>query len=298
MRLKASMVILAGGLVALSASAAVVRHPDGADLVPTGRGYGRPTAEAPSGTPTLATRATGISFHGGPVMTGTPTLYYIFYGTWTSAATSILSDFATNLGGSPYEKINSTYTGVTGNLTYGGSTTDSYSHGTSVSDSGIIAIVSSAISSGHLPKSTNAVYLVVTSADVNETSGFCTQYCGWHDHTTISGSDIKYGFIGNTDRCPSSCEGFPNNAPNGNTGADGSVSIVAHEQEEAISDPDLNAWFDSRGNENADKCAYNYGTTYTAANGAKANVHLGSRDFLIQQNWKNAGSGGCVQHYP
>jgi len=40
--------------------------------------------------------------------------------------------------------------------------------------------------------------------------------------------------------------------------------------------------------ENADKCAWKFGTTYTTANGQKANMKLGARDFLIQQNWVNA----------
>jgi hypothetical protein len=294
MRIKVSTVVLAGGLLALAANAAVVRHDSGTDLVPSGKGFGVRSTEQ-NATPQLSTRAIGISWHGGPVMTGTPTLYYIFYGTWSSTAKTILTSFASTLGGSPYELVNSTYTGVTGNLSYGGSTSPGYSLGTSLSDSSIRSLVSTAISTGALPKNSNGVYLVLTSADVNETSGFCTQYCGWHTHATISSSDIKYGFVGNTDRCPSACEGFPNNAPNGNTGADGSASIIAHEQEEAISDPDLNAWFDSQGRENADKCAYNYGTTYTAPNGAKANVHLGTRDFLIQQNW-NANTGRCALH--
>jgi hypothetical protein len=34
---------------------------------------------------------------------------------------------------------------------------------------------------------------------VTATSGFCTQYCGWHDHTAVSGSDIKYAFVGNAE---------------------------------------------------------------------------------------------------
>ena len=139
---------------------------------------------------------------------------------------------------------------------------------------------------------------MLTSSDVNETSGFCTQYCGWHDHATISGSDIKYGFVGNPDRCPSSCESYSSNTPNGNAGADGMASIISHESDEAVTDPDLNAWYDTRGYENADKCAWTFGTTYHTSNGAVANVHLGSRDFLIQRNWKNAGSGGCVLSYP
>jgi hypothetical protein len=75
------------------------------------------------------------------------------------------------------------------------------------------------------------------------------------------------------------------------------VSIVAHELEEAVSDPDLNAWFDTRGQENADKCAWTFGTTYTTSNGSQANMNLGGHDYLVQQNWVNAGSGYCALSY-
>lgn len=245
---------------------------------------------------------TGINYHGGPVMLGTVNAYYIWYGNWSgNSATNILTDFASNIGGSSYEAINATYfdgsnNHVSGNVHYAGSTTDSYSQGTSLTDAQIQTVVSSAISAGKLPKDTNGIYFVLTSSDVTASSGFCSQYCGWHTHGTIGGSDIKYSFVGNPDRCPSSCE-QQTTGPNGNAGADGMASIIAHEMEEAISDPDLNAWYDRRGAENADKCAWTFGTTYSSG-GALANIHLGSRDFLIQQNWVNAGSGGCAMHYP
>ncbi|PYT19407.1 MAG: hypothetical protein DMG59_00390, partial [Acidobacteria bacterium] len=82
-----------------------------------------------------------------------------------------------------------------------------------------------------------------------------------------------------------------------NAGADGMASIIAHELEEATTDPDLNAWYDVRGYENADKCAWTFGTTYATANGSTANMHLGTRDFLIQRNWVNAAGGYCAKSY-
>ena len=106
---------------------------------------------------------------------------------------------------------------------------------------------SSAITGGRLPKDTNGVYFVLTSADVTAISGFCTQYCGWHTHGTIAGTDIKYSFVGNPDRCPSRRAAAQTTGPNGNAGADGMASIIAHELEEAVTDPDLNAWYDRRG---------------------------------------------------
>jgi hypothetical protein len=103
--------------------------------------------------------------------------------------------------------------------------------------------------------------------------------------------------VGNPDRCPSACSA-QTTGPNGNAGADGMVSILAHELEEAVTDPDLNAWYDSRGMENADKCAWKFGASYTTGNGAMANIKLGGVDFLIQQNWVNASGGYCALSYP
>ena len=272
------------------------------ELVPTGKGWGqRPDSWAAPGK--AKPTGTGINYHGGPVMLGTTNVYYIWYGNWgTNTAKTILQDFATNIGGSPYYNINTTYYDgsnrhVSNSVHFAGSTDDNYSQGTALSDAQIKSVVQNKITSGALPLDANAVYFVLTSADVNATSGFCTQYCGWHTHGTINGADIKYSFVGNPDRCLSSCAA-QSVGPNGNAGADGMASIIAHELEEAVSDPDLNAWYDTRGMENADKCAWTFGTTQTASNGAKYNMKLGTRNYLVQRNWVNAGSGSCALAYP
>jgi hypothetical protein len=232
-------------------------------------------------------------------MLGTTNVYYIWYGNWAgNTATSILPDLISGLSGSPYYNINTTYyngsnVAVTNSTLLKKSVTDNYSRGTALADADITAIVSGAISNGSLPVDANAVYFVLTSADVTETSGFCTSYCGWHTHGTISGQDIKYSFVGNPDQCPTACEA-QTIGPNGNAGADGMASVISHELEEAVTDPDLNAWYDTTGKENADKCAWKFGTTYTTSNGALANMKLGARDFLIQQNWLNDAGGLCT----
>ncbi|HSQ80866.1 MAG TPA: hypothetical protein VLU54_06975 [Casimicrobiaceae bacterium] len=297
--------------IATSAWAGSVRPPAaGDDLVPTGKGWGeRPAPGTDNASATGQARAArpqktsnGIGYHGGPVLNGSTTnVYYIWYGNWSgNSAVTILSDLGNTLGGSPYFNINTTYydgsnNHVKNSVTLSGSKNDSYSQGTSLSDAQIQTVVANAITGG-LPKDPNAVYFVLTSADVTASSGFCTQYCGWHTHATIGGTDIKYSFVGNPDRCPSACEA-QTTGPNGNAGADGMASIIAHELEEAVTDPDLNAWYDSRGYENADKCAWTFGTESTASNGAKYNVTLGSRQYLIQQNWVNASGGYCSMQY-
>jgi hypothetical protein len=134
---------------------------------------------------------------------------------------------------------------------------------------------------------------VLTSADVSETSGFLTQYCGWHYHGLLNSKDVKYSFVGDASRNLAVCAQQTTASPNGNPAADAMASVVAHELEETTTDPDLNAWYDSRGYENADKCAWTFGTTYNV-NGAKANMKLGGRDYLIQRNWVNASGGFCA----
>jgi len=295
-----ALLILACCFLAIAAQAQTVRG-NSQDLVPTGKGYGvhHAQGQAKGGNHGGGGGGNGIFYHGGPVLTNGVNVYYIWYGNWSgNSAVNILTDLANGIGGSSYFNINTTYydgnnVPVLNSVTYQGSTNDSYSHGTALSDSAIQAIVSGAISGG-LPKDPNAVYFVLTSADVNETSGFCTSYCGWHTHGTIGGTDIKYSFIGNPDRCPSACS--VGEAPNGNAGADGMASIISHELEEATTDPDLNAWYDRRGYENADKCAWTFGTTY-GPSGSQYNMTFGGRDWLIQQNWVNASGGYCAVSY-
>jgi hypothetical protein len=301
----AAIALLAFG----TAQAGTVRTDEGSVYKPTGKGYGEldnsPGAAArEKAALTRSGSSNGIFYHGGPLLNSSngTNVYYIWYGNWSgNSATSILPALASNIGGSPYFNINTTYYDgsnkkVTNAVHYLQATSDNYSQGTALSDAQVASVVSSAITSGRLPKDTNAVYFVLTSSDVNETSGFCTQYCGWHSNTSVSGSTIKYAFIGNPDRCPSSCAA-QTTSPNNNAGADGMASIISHELEEAVTDALGTAWYDRRGNENADKCAWTFGTEKTASNGSKYNMTLGGYNFLIQQNWVNAGGGYCALSY-
>ena len=297
-------VALAGALVfAIAASAAGVIQ---GGMVPTGKGGGvfNPNAPPPAGGP-VASRVTQIQYHGGPVMLGTTHIYYIWYGNWSgNSAQTVLDYFASHLGGTSYWNMFTTYyqnpgaVHMSNSLTLGGDAFDSYSQGSNIDDNGVFAVVTNALGNGSVPLDSHGIYFVLTSADVNEVTGFCTQYCGWHTDGNYNGNDIKFAFVGNPDACPSSCEFIVGNAPNGNAGADGMASIIAHETAESATDPDLNAWYFASGNENGDQCAWTFGTTFSC-NGGTANINLGSRCYLIQRDWKNTGStSACVMHYP
>lgn len=273
------------------------------DTQPTGKGGG--TFPIGFGRPNplkFHSGYNGINYHEGAVLSNGVSVYFIWYGNWDgNTAPVILQDFITNLGGSPYFNINTTYFDKNHNFVknevhYAGSVIDNYSHGADLDDNDITDIVRTAFANG-LPVDENAVYFVLTSTDVFEDTGFCWYYCGWHNFSTINDHNIKFSFVGNPEQCLDGCAA-QSIGPNDNAGADGMASVIAHELEEATTDPNLDAWYDTHGAENADKCAWTFGITYTTANGAQANMNLGGRDYMIQRNWVNNDSiDGCALSY-
>jgi len=172
----------------------------------------------------------------------------IWYGNWAGlnpGAKPILTDWAQSIGNSPYFNINTTYGDTTANVSgavaYGSSidVPDS-TFGTSLSDSSISSIVSYSVSHG-LPTDTNGLYVVLTAQGIAETSGFLTQYRGWHTYGTFISSSLKYSFVGDAGTS-SGCSVQFGNIPNGDPSADAMVSVMAHELEETATDPSLNAW--------------------------------------------------------
>ena len=235
---------------------------------------------AKSGAGLDATAPANITYHGGPVI-NKPVLYLIWYGSWTgNNATTIVTNFVKYYGQSPWWTLNRGYNN-TSPITYGKSTTDNYSQGTNLTNTAIYNIVIRAITMGRLPNNVNGVYLVLTSSDCNQTS-FCTSACAWH----TSYGTLKYGWVGNPEvLCPYACS-IQSISPNGNLGADAMISLIAHESAETVSDPNISAWYDANGDENADKCIWTYGTTYTVSNGALANMKINGYNYLVQQLWK------------
>jgi hypothetical protein len=255
---------------------------------------------------------TQLDYQGGDVMAAPKKVFYIWYGTWTpiSSTVTILEDFAKNLGGSPYFNINTGYSDngggrVSNAVTFGGSVFVGAPFGNALTNSDIRNVVQLELDIGFLPVDPNAVYFVMTSSEVSESgsqSNFCSggpkPFCAWHTAGTIDSSDIKYAFVGSPLRCPSTCGwgALGITGPNGNQEADGMVTAMVHELEESATDPDLDAWTDTDQTENGDLCNFFPGPTYAAGGGA-ANVHLGARDYLIQQNWVNTPFGGCDMRF-
>lgn len=276
-----------------------------------GVGFARPRAGS----------GTGISYHGGPVLTAGTNVAAIYWagatvysggptpGTTGSGAAdgSLIGFFLRNLGPSRYFNINATYTNGSGvaianlvSYTQFWANYASAPSGTqSVSDGQMVAMLQSGFTGGQLTYDPNTLYLIFTSGAVNLGGGFGTQYCAYHTHgtVTINGASrtVLYAAMPYDAAYPSACT--VNATPNGDFGADAEVNTLAHEIEETSTDMMGNAWFDTRGYENADKCAWTFGSTF-AAGGSVANIVVGGKNFMVQQNWVNAGSGGCIQQWP
>ncbi|HET6763014.1 MAG TPA: hypothetical protein VFH27_05060 [Longimicrobiaceae bacterium] len=277
-----------------------------------GNGNAPPSSGGSAGT-------TGISYHGGPVLQSGTKVAAIYWAASTiysggptpgstgagSADGSNVGYFMNHIGGSPYFNINSTYTNSAGTPIVNSVTytqfwaNNSYSvpSGTTrVTDAGMVAMLQYAFNNGKLTYDPNTLYNIFTSGSVNLGGGFGTQYCAYHTHGTVTiggvSKTVLYSAMPYDYAKASACSsGYA--SPNADPAADAEVSTLVHEIEETTTDMMGNAWYDASGYENADKCAWNYGTTFTTANGGKANVTLGTKSFLIQQNWINAGTGGC-----
>lgn len=127
----------------------------------------------------------------------------------------------------------------------------------------------------------SAVYEVIIprtsySSDGSSTScgGPSLAYCAYHGSYSNGSHDVKYA-IGPYPGC-SGCQ------TGGFTDYQNAEHFICHETREAVTDPDLNAWFDRRGNEADDKCAWS------------PTPFIGTGGYAYQYEWSNS-AGGCVK---
>ena len=255
-----------------------------------------------------------ILYNGGYVLVGAANVHVIWYGCWdetcragNTVTQSIARDFMVNVGSSPYMQINTMYPNgfgqtPSGAVLYAGEAFDQYSHGLELTATDIQGIVTDQIMSNHLFADPAGIYLVIASADVGSSAtGFCVPGALPHHATGFAnGSQFKYGFVGNAARCPGIAapqfladDGTQLPTPNGNLAGDAMVSTIAHLINVVITNSLGDAWFDRYGLQTADKCVGEFGPTYPA-NGGRANIKLGQRDYLLQQNWINDKKGHCA----
>ena len=280
----------------------------------------------PSLAPTLPPAGV-LLYNGGPIMP-TLTTYAIFWlpsrlqnGASTSMSTKYQPVIKNFLGDYPAHGIanNSTqyFSSISGTTTYvkstggfGGFVVDTNPYPASgcndgvtgtncITDAQLQAEISRVMGVKGWTSGLNKMFLVFTSSGegscFNGSSTSCayTDYCAYHGYFGSTASPVIYGNMPYAD--PTYCSVASQKFPSGDHFADAAVNVTSHEMTEADTDPELNAWQASNGEEIGDLCAWTFGTL--SWDTSLANQMWNGRFYDLQLEYDNHTSA-CVQLGP
>lgn len=216
-----------------------------------------------------------MTYHGGPILPSA-TVKAIWWGaSWpTYAGDEItgMDKWYSAVGGTSYAASVNEYTDSSGHqvgssITYQGHSIDGTSTPNHISTSAVLAevckVVPKPVANGYYP-----VYVDKPRGGAN--------YCAYHSWGSCNGTPIEFGFFFKPDGDAGCNPGSTIAGQSEGLAADANVS--GHELSETRSDPKGNAWYDSSGAENSDKCAWRFGGSY---------VLFGTQKWLVQGNWSN-----------
>jgi len=239
-----------------------------------------------------------MSFHGGPIMQNV-VVEPIFWGSsWTSDPGDKISGmdmWYSGISSTQYARTTDEYTQsngahVTTAIAYtkssyivDGSAAPSGGPSTSTILGEVCKVIKNPQTNGYYP-----VYVDQPRGNLG--------YCAWHSAGSCGGVTVQFAFFFDLDN-DAGCD--PASTVSGQSeGLQALANVSGHELSEARTDPQLNAWYDGRGNENGDKCAWFFGSPFvTFSNGTK---------WKIQGNWSNyaydnnlgyangSGQHGCI----
>ena len=227
-----------------------------------------------------------LAYWGGPVITSAKVVSIFWGSEWgttqnpSSLAQTIYGFFAL-FGNTPEYNVITQYSGIQQSNLTNTYWVDTANPPTNVSDSAIQSEVVKYINAhgGVIDTSTiYEVFLPSTSYASYGSSDSCggpnLQFCAYHSNFGYSGHDVKYSSMPYP-----SCSGCQ---WTGWTVAQNFEHFACHETREAVTDPDGNAWFDRRGYEADDKCAWSPAPFF------------GTGGYGYQWEWSNE-VGGCVK---
>jgi len=172
-----------------------------------------------------------------------------------------------------------------------------------VSNQALEAEIQSVVTAEHWPNGKTSLFFILLPSGIGACYGgtHCTTdpvngWCAYHSgFMGANSSPIVYAaepFDGTITGCHGAVgQGFPNG-----TDADSAINTISHEQNEAITDPWGNAWFNGDYEEIADLCAWTFGSPLGTASGEPYNQLINGHAYSVQREYSNDGSA-CVQRY-
>ena len=237
-----------------------------------------------------------LSYHNGPVISSAKVIPIYWGPSWNGGSdTSVASSLNSYIGAfgttgeynviTQYYQTGPTYIQTSNLGAAGGALYDTSTPPTNVTDAAIQAEVVKMVGT---PR-TDTIYEVFLPASSYSSDGSYTScggpnlyYCAYHGNFSHNGSDIKYASMPYP-----SCGGCQSS---GFTVTQNFEHFVSHETREAVTDPDGNAWYDRRGYEADDKCAW----SPTPFTDSSTGLNSDGSGFAFQYEWSNA-NGGCVK---
>jgi hypothetical protein len=186
-----------------------------------------------------------------------------------------IQNFVADFSNSPHYSILTQYSNpdtIEPILAWAGDTLDNKATQSNITDSKIQGYIASLLGGTLDPNTIYAVYFPSGMKVMMQGGASCSSFCGYHGHFSYNGKDIKYAVFPYTNCRACSISNY--------SVADILTIVTSHEIREAVTDPDLNAWFDSVGYEADDKCAWH-------------NLYRTGAGYAVQPEYSNR-DGGCV----
>jgi hypothetical protein len=219
-----------------------------------------------------------MTYHGGVIIPSVVSEIIYWGPSWsnsTFAGDKItgLDSWYTGFNNSNYAKTSDEYTGSNGqvgpSVTHNGHLIDTSTASNGSSTSAIVAEVckeiKSPVSNGYYP-----VYVDLKRGNAG--------YCAYHSYGSCSGVTVQVAFFFNMDG-DAGCDPQDTSGLH-SQGLAALSNVSGHELSEARSDPDSpGAWYDRRGQENGDKCAWTFNVPLV--------TFSNSTRWKIQGEWSN-----------
>jgi hypothetical protein len=178
-----------------------------------------------------------------------------------------------------------------------------------LTDNQLGAEIKKVIAAQSWPTGTANLYVILTPTDVGicstpgspRTGDDCSTntFCAYHSNVPSGGSDVIYAVEPDDETIPTGGCDFGVQDPNSRF-VDPTLNTLSHEHNEAITDPEGDAWFSNDFSEIGDLCAWTYGTPLggDTSRGTAWNQVINGHNYWLQEEYSNAetAAGGCVQN--